>query len=93
MSLTVALSGFGVRSPVGLLIIGMLDAPLLPAAPVVIRPAMPLALRLAANALLEAIRGWMKSFAGSTDSSGSRSMRLLRNRKGFQLLSKADNGV
>ena len=34
-----------------------------------------------------------ESFAGSTDSSGSRSMRLLRNRKGFQLLSKADNGV
>ena len=29
--------------------------------PVVIGPAMPLALRLAANALLEAIRGWMKA--------------------------------
>jgi hypothetical protein len=61
------------RAPVGLLIIGMLGAPLLPAvqhhlgihrvnlnlAPVVIGPSMPLALRLAANALLEPVRGWM----------------------------------
>jgi hypothetical protein len=53
----------------------MLGAPLLPAVldhlrihrvglnlpPVVIGPAMPLALRLAANALLKAIRGWMKT--------------------------------
>jgi hypothetical protein len=30
-------------------------------APVVIGPAMPLALWLAANALLESIRGWMKA--------------------------------
>jgi len=58
-----------------LLIIGMLGAPLLPAVqhhlgiyrvglnlpPVVIGPAMPLALRLAAHALLESIRGWMKA--------------------------------
>jgi hypothetical protein len=29
--------------------------------PVVIGPAMPLALRLAADALLETIRGWMKA--------------------------------
>ncbi len=75
LSLTVALSGFGMRAPVGLLIIGVLDAPLLAAiqyhlgiyrvglnlAPVVIRPAMPLALWLAANALLESVRGWMKA--------------------------------
>ena len=75
LSLTVALGSFGVRSPVGLLIIGMLGAPLLPAvqhhlgihrvglnlAPVVIGPAMPLALWLAANALLESVRGWMKA--------------------------------
>ena len=70
LSLTVALSGFGMRAPVGLLIIGMLGAPLLAAvqyhlgidrvglnlAPVVIGPAMPLALWLAANALLESVR-------------------------------------
>jgi hypothetical protein len=30
-------------------------------APVVIGPAMPLTLRLAANALLKSIRGWMKA--------------------------------
>jgi hypothetical protein len=56
-------------------LIGMLGAPLLPAvqyhlgihrvglnlAPVVIGPAMPLALWLAANALLESVRGWMKA--------------------------------
>jgi hypothetical protein len=29
--------------------------------PVVISPAMPLALRLAADALLESIRGWLKA--------------------------------
>ena len=60
------LGGFGMRAPVGLLITGMFGAPLLPAvehhlgiyrvglnlAPVVIGPAMPLALRLAANTLL-----------------------------------------
>ena len=75
LSLTIAHSGFGMRAPVGLLIIGMLGAPLLPAvqyhlgihrvglnlAPVVIGPSMPLALWLAANALLESIRGWMKA--------------------------------
>ena len=75
LSLTVALGSFGVRSPVGLLIIGMLGAPLLAAvqhhlgidrvrlnlAPVVISPAMTLALWLAANALLEPIRGWVKA--------------------------------
>jgi hypothetical protein len=59
------------RAPVGFLIIGVLGAPLLTAvqhqrvglnfAPVVISPAMPLALWLAANALLESVRGWMKA--------------------------------
>jgi hypothetical protein len=38
-------------------------------------------------------KGWMKASLAVTDSSGTRSMRLLRNRKGFQLLSKADNAV
>jgi len=75
LSLTVVLGGFGMRAPVGFLIIGMLGAPLLLAVqyhlgihrvglnlvPVVIDPTMPLALRLAANALLEPIRGWMKT--------------------------------
>jgi hypothetical protein len=75
LSLTVALSSFGMRAPVGLLIIGVVGAPRLPAvqyhlgihrvgmnlAPVVISPSMPLALRLAANALLESVRGWMKT--------------------------------
>jgi hypothetical protein len=75
LSLTVALSSFGMGAPVGLLIVGVLGAPLLPAvqyhlgihrvglnlAPVVIGPAMPLALWLAANALLESVRGWMKT--------------------------------
>jgi hypothetical protein len=75
LSLSVALGGFGMRAPVGLLIIGMLGAPLLAAIqhhlginrvglnlqPVVISPAMPLALWLATNALLESIRGWMKA--------------------------------
>ena len=75
MSLSVALGGFWMGAPVDLLIIGVLGAPLLPAvqydlgihrvglnlAPVVIGPAMPLALWLAANALLESIRGWMKA--------------------------------
>ena len=63
------------RAPVGFLIIGVLGAPLLTAvqhhlgidrvglnfAPVVISPAMPLALWLAANPLLESVRGWMKA--------------------------------
>jgi hypothetical protein len=75
LSLTIALSGLGMRAPVGLLIIGMLGAPLLPAVldhlgiyrvgfnlvAMVIGPAMPLALQLAANPLLEPIRGWMKT--------------------------------
>ena len=75
LSLSVALGGLGMRAPVGLLIVGMLGAPLplavqhhlgihrvsLNLAPVVIGPAMPLALRLAANALLESVRGWMKA--------------------------------
>jgi hypothetical protein len=75
LSLSVALGAFGMRAPVVLLIIGMLGAPLLAAvqphpgidpvglnlAPVVIGPAMTLALRLAANALLESVRGWMKA--------------------------------
>ena len=75
LSLTVALSGFRMRVPVGLLIVGMLGAPLplavqhhlgihrvsLNLAPVVIGPAMTLALWLAANALLESIRGWVEA--------------------------------
>ena len=75
LSLTVALRSFRMGAPVGLLIIGMLGAPLLPAVldylrihrvglnllPVIIGPAMPLALGLAANALLEAVRGGMKA--------------------------------
>ena len=75
LSLTVVLGGFGMVAPVGLLIIGMFGAPLLPAvqhhlgihrvglnlAPVVIGPAVPLALRLATNTLLEPVRGWMKT--------------------------------
>jgi hypothetical protein len=75
LSLTVAFGGFGMRAPVGFLIIGVLGAPLLAAvqyhlgidrvglnlAPVVISLAMTLALWLAANALLESIRGWVKA--------------------------------
>ena len=75
LSLSVAVGGLGMRAPVGLLIIGMLGAPLFPAVldhlrihrvglnlqPVVIGPPMPLALRLATNALLQSIRGWMKA--------------------------------
>jgi hypothetical protein len=75
LSLTVARGGFGMGAPIVLLIIGVLIPPLLPAVsdhlrihqvglnlqPVVIGPAMPLARRLAANALLESIRGWMKA--------------------------------
>jgi hypothetical protein len=75
LSLTVARGGFGMGAPIGLLIIGVLIPPLFPAVldhlrihrvglnlqPVVIGPAMPLALQLAANALLESIRGWMKA--------------------------------
>jgi hypothetical protein len=72
------------RAPVGLLIIGMLGAPLLPAVldhlrihriglnlqPVVIGSTMPLALRLAANALLQSIRGWMKALPAVGTASG-----------------------
>jgi hypothetical protein len=75
LALPVALGCLGMRAPVGLLIIGVLGTPLLPAVldylrihrvglnllPMVIGPAMPLALRLAANALLESIWGWMKA--------------------------------
>jgi hypothetical protein len=107
LSLSVALGGFGMRAPVGLLIIGMLGAPLLLAVldylrihrvglnllPMVIGPAMPLALWLAANALLESIRGWMKASLAVRTAAGLGQLRLLRNRKGFQLLSKADNVV
>jgi hypothetical protein len=70
LSLPVALGGFGVRLPVGLLIIGVLRSPLFPAVldhlrvqgispdllPVVIGAAAALALRLAANALLDSVR-------------------------------------
>ena len=72
---TVALGGFRMRAPVGLLIVGMLGPPLLPAVddnlgvhrvgrdllPVVIGAATPLALRLAANALLESVRCRVKA--------------------------------
>ena len=82
--MSVAVGGLEMRAPVGLLIIGMLGAPLLPAVldhlrihrvglnlqPVVIGPAMPLALRLAANALLEPIRGWMKALPAVRTAAG-----------------------
>jgi len=69
LSLPVTLGGFGVRLPVGLLIIGMLRSPLFPAVldylrvqgigsdllPVVVGSAAALALRLAANALLDPV--------------------------------------
>jgi hypothetical protein len=67
----VALGGFRMGAPIDFLIIGMLGPPLLPAVddhlrvhragfnllPVVIGAATPLALRVAANALLESVRG------------------------------------
>ena len=107
LPLTVALGGFGMRAPVGLLIVGVLGPPLLPAVddhlgihrvglnllPVVISAATTLALRLAANALLESVRGKGESFAGNMGSDGSAAMRLLRNRKRFQPLSKTDSNV
>ena len=75
LSLAVALDGLGVRLPVGLLIIGVLGLPLLPAVldhlrvqgvgpdllPMVFGAATPLALRLAADTLLKAVRGRLKS--------------------------------
>jgi len=75
LALTVALSSFGMGAPVGLLIVGVLGAPLLPAvqyhlgihrvvlnfAPVIISPPMSLAFWLAANPLLESVGGWMKA--------------------------------
>lgn len=75
LSLSVALGGFRMGVPVGLLIIGVLGAPLLLAvqnhlgihriglnlAPVVISPPMTLAFWLAANALPETVGGWMKA--------------------------------
>ena len=75
LSLTVARGGFGMGAPIGLLIVGVLVPPLLSAVldhlrihwvglslpPVVICPAMTLALWLAANALLESIRAWVKA--------------------------------
>ena len=107
LALTVAFSGFGMRAPVGLLIIGTLGAPLACGCPT--PPGhTPGQLEFcaggnrpgdAAGTLAGCKRdagvgaGMDEDFAGSTDSSGSRSMRLLRNRKGFQLLRKADNAV
>ena len=107
LSLTVVLGGFGMRAPIGFLIIGMLGAPLLLAVqyhlgihrvglnlvPVVIGPSNAAGTLAGCKRAAGVGTGMDESFAGSTDSSGSRSMRLLRNRKGFQLLSKADNGV
>jgi len=75
LALPISLGCLGMRAPVGLLIIGVLGTPLLPAVldylrihrvglnllPMVIGPATPLALRLAANALLESKWGWMKA--------------------------------
>ena len=105
LSLTVALSGFRMRAPVGLLIIGVLGAPLplavqhhlrihrvgLNLAPVVIGPAMPLALWLAANPLLESVRGWMKASLAVRTAAGLGQYVSSEIEKGFQLLSKADN--
>ena len=102
---TVALGGFRMGAPVGLLIIGMLGPPLLPAVddhlgihrvglnlvPVVIGAATTLALRLAANALLEAVRGGVKASPAIGTAVGRG--QLLRNRKRFQPLSKTDNDV
>ena len=84
LPLTVALSGFGMRAPVGPLIIGVLGAPLslavqnhlgihrvgLNLAAVVIGPAMTLALRLAANALLESVWRWMKTSLAERTAAG-----------------------
>jgi hypothetical protein len=70
LPLAIALGGLGVRLPIRLLIIGVLGLPLLPAItdhlrvqrispdllPVVVGAALPLALRLAASALLESVR-------------------------------------
>jgi hypothetical protein len=75
LPLAVALGGFGMRAPVGLLIIGMLGSPLLLAVDdhlgvhrvgfnllsVIIGASTTLALRLAANALLESVRGGVKA--------------------------------
>ena len=107
LSLTVALSGFGVRAPVGLLIIGVLGAPLLAAvqhhlgihrvslnlAPVVIGPAMPLALRLAANALLKSIRGWVKASLAIRTAAEFCQCVSSEIERDSKLLSKADNAV
>jgi len=62
-------------------------------APVVIGPAMPLALRLAANALLEPIRGWMKTSLAVRTAAGIGQCVSSEIEKGFQLLSKPDNDV
>ena len=75
LPLAVVLGGFRMRAPVGLLIIGMLVPPLLPAVldnlrihrvglnlpAVVIGTAVTLALSLAANTLLASIRRWVKA--------------------------------
>lgn len=75
LSLAVALGGRGVCLPVALLIIGVLRSPFFPAVldhlrvqqvgsdllPVVVGTTAPLALRLAANALLESIRRWLEN--------------------------------
>jgi len=72
---TVAPGGFRMSAPVGLLIVGVLGPPLLLAVddnlgvnrvglnllPVVIGATTPLALRLAANALLESVRRGVKA--------------------------------
>jgi hypothetical protein len=107
LSLSVALGGLGMSAPVGPLIIGVLGAPLLTAvqyhlgvdrvglnlAAVVIGPAMTLALWLAANALLESVRGWMKASLAVRTAAGLGQCVSSKIEKGFQLLSRADNVV
>src|ERR1700688_2123342 len=91
------------RAPIGLLIISVLVPPLCPAVldhlrihriglnfpPVVVGPAMPLALGLAANALLKSIRGWMKT-SPAVRTAADLSQCVSSEIESFQLLSKPD---
>jgi NO-binding membrane sensor protein with MHYT domain len=90
-----------------LLIIGMLGAPLpaavqyhlgihrigLNLAPVVIGSAMPLALCLAANALLESIWGWVKTSLAIRTAAGLGQCVSSEIERDSNFLSKADNAV